>query len=340
MKTPHGVFDAALVVVRRRIDTCLSSLFVAGLVVGVTACDNSSRPPSTPSPTPVVTAITIGGTASLEVGFSFHLTATARLSDGSTVDVTARATWTSSNVEVATISQGGVLAALKEGDTEVRATYGNVAARHPITVVRDFANRTTPSGTYEVAGLVHETAPMTDIGISHARIEVVGGPLAGQVSFADSDGHFRLLNTVREGNFYLNFTHPAYEDVRFWVRELPRDARVDVAMVPNPGQATVEIRGHDICTERPRDPVSGGRTITNFSVSRGGVFERLSQGDIPFSIGVDVTVYRLSPAGELAWRGWPAPQVRVEPGYTYYLEAHGDVELCRRDYDFRFKVPR
>jgi hypothetical protein len=61
--------------------------------------------------------------------------------------------------------------------------------------------------------------------LAGARIDVVGGPLADQVFATDGEGRFSLPS-VTIGNFSLYFKKRGYEDARFWVKDLPRDARV------------------------------------------------------------------------------------------------------------------
>ena len=79
----------------------LKTLFLAaGIALAVTACS------TTPSPT--VTSITITG-PQLAIGGSGQFTATANFSDGTTLNVSASSTWTSSNTAVATVSATGLV---------------------------------------------------------------------------------------------------------------------------------------------------------------------------------------------------------------------------------------
>ena len=88
-----------------------------------TACGGTSTSPSQSGGT--ATAITVNGSP-LATG-TFQLTATARMSDGGTRDVTASAQWESSNRSIATISTAGMVTVLAAGQVEFRATYLGVA---------------------------------------------------------------------------------------------------------------------------------------------------------------------------------------------------------------------
>jgi uncharacterized protein YjdB len=62
------------------------------------------------------------------------LAAKALLADGSTLDVTGTATWTSDATAVASVGAGGSVTAIAPGTAHVRATYGGVWAESTITV--------------------------------------------------------------------------------------------------------------------------------------------------------------------------------------------------------------
>lgn len=62
------------------------------------------------------------------------LTATATMSSGDTADVTALATWTSSDNEVATVSTSGVVTAVAVGTATVTASYQGLTSACAVTV--------------------------------------------------------------------------------------------------------------------------------------------------------------------------------------------------------------
>ena len=92
-----------------------------GLALLSTACGGS-----TPTAASSVSSVSITGTAP-EVGAAAQFTATATLSDGTTMDVTSLATWTSSDAAVVTVSASGVVTGVSAGTAVVTATYSSVA---------------------------------------------------------------------------------------------------------------------------------------------------------------------------------------------------------------------
>ena len=97
-------------------------------------CTKASQP--APGPSAVVSAVTIGDFTTPAIGQTVQLTATAAFSDGTRQDVTIRATWTSSNLSVATIAPTGVLSGIGPGDVEIRVAYQGVADQRSIVVQR------------------------------------------------------------------------------------------------------------------------------------------------------------------------------------------------------------
>jgi hypothetical protein len=90
----------------------------------VAACDGSPNPAA---PTPAVATVsTVAVTGASTSGISFQLTATARMTDDTTRDVTGTATWASSNGALATVSPTGMVTIVGGGEFDIRATYQNV----------------------------------------------------------------------------------------------------------------------------------------------------------------------------------------------------------------------
>jgi uncharacterized protein YjdB len=58
----------------------------------------------------------------------------ATMSDGTTQDVSATATWASSNTSDATVSASGAVTAVSPGSVSIQATYQNVTGTDPITI--------------------------------------------------------------------------------------------------------------------------------------------------------------------------------------------------------------
>jgi 6-phosphogluconolactonase (cycloisomerase 2 family)/uncharacterized protein YjdB len=72
--------------------------------------------------------------SSIANGTSLQLTAAGVFSDGSTHDLTASVTWTSSSAAIATVSSGGVVTAMGVGSATITATQAGVSASTTVTV--------------------------------------------------------------------------------------------------------------------------------------------------------------------------------------------------------------
>ena len=72
--------------------------------------------------------------AQVAKGLHQQLTASGHFSDGSIVDLSAQATWTSGTPAVATVAPGGLAAALEPGLTEVTASFAGLTAATTLTV--------------------------------------------------------------------------------------------------------------------------------------------------------------------------------------------------------------
>jgi hypothetical protein len=108
---------------------------VAATLLGAACSKDSPNAPSTP-PTPQVTGVSIEGSTTLAEGATSQLNAVASQSDGTTMPVTTRAAWTTSDPTIATISATGLLTALRPGTADIAASFGSQTARRTAQVSR------------------------------------------------------------------------------------------------------------------------------------------------------------------------------------------------------------
>jgi hypothetical protein len=101
------------------------------LLISGSACHSNPVAPSSSS-------IAVTGTVPA-VGQTSQLDAKATLSNGTVQDVTAVATWSSSNIAVASVTAGGLLQVLSAGSAQITATYqgvsGQFSVSQPVTSV-------------------------------------------------------------------------------------------------------------------------------------------------------------------------------------------------------------
>jgi uncharacterized protein YjdB len=90
--------------------------------------------PGTVPPPPLVSITVTPATATVIVGSTQQMTATANYSDGEQIDVTGSATWTSSAPTIATINSVGLVTAAASGNSTITATYQTKAATAAIAV--------------------------------------------------------------------------------------------------------------------------------------------------------------------------------------------------------------
>ena len=108
----------------------LVSVVLAGAVTAV-SCGGSPSAPSPPAPK--VTAVVVSGTTP-GLGQSSTFKAVAQLDTGTTVDVTLTAAWSSTSINVATVTSNGVVTAHTFGTVEIIALYSAVSGRLTINV--------------------------------------------------------------------------------------------------------------------------------------------------------------------------------------------------------------
>ncbi|HEX8029635.1 MAG TPA: Ig-like domain-containing protein [Vicinamibacterales bacterium] len=93
-----------------------------------------------------MSSVSVSGTSSFTTVGQSQLTATATLSNGTTENRTATATWQSSNTAVATVSSPGVINVLASGDASITATVADVRGELGISVQIPNRKADPPSG--------------------------------------------------------------------------------------------------------------------------------------------------------------------------------------------------
>lgn len=188
-----------------------ASLRFLGMVLGTVsvgfsiACENGTRPapaPLAPTP-PTVTALTVAAPASSRVGAPpVTATATARLSDGSTEDVSSRAVWRSDDAGVAAVSTLGIVQPLAVGTTTITAEYAGRSGSASLRV---------EPAAFDVRGRVIEKYGSRPI--AGAAIAIASGPHAGTTATSDGNGDF-VLRDVSASVFAFRVSATDFEEER------------------------------------------------------------------------------------------------------------------------------
>ena len=116
-----------------------------------------------------LTTISVTCTAQTE---AHQCAAVANRSDGTTIQVTSQALWTSSNTGVATVDQSGFVRHRATGQVDIRATYQNVTGSRSLdivvgfgtsVVINEFGTRGPDESTDDFVELRNDTASPVDI---------------------------------------------------------------------------------------------------------------------------------------------------------------------------------
>lgn len=119
---------------------------ILGLVTGATTL--------TVLPASLVSIAVTPTSPSIAMGTAQQMTAVATYSDGSTLDITATAAWTTADASVSTIGATGLAGSVSEGSTAVTATIGALSGSTSLTV--------TPAALVSIA--VTPAIPSTPLG--------------------------------------------------------------------------------------------------------------------------------------------------------------------------------
>jgi Bacterial Ig-like domain (group 2) len=176
---------------------------VAGLAIGgLLACDNRpSHSPGLSTPTTpgaAVVRLEIEGPSAVPPGGTVQLTAIARLSDGSSRDITQEAVWASSNRMVLTVSAGRVTG-VQTGEARALVGLGATTANREVIVV--------PQDTFRIVGLVTEVDGPSSPVIG-ATVAVASGVGAGLTTSTGDDGRYKLYGLA--GDVELQISKNGY----------------------------------------------------------------------------------------------------------------------------------
>lgn len=204
----------------------VSAILAIVLIVSCESQSPTGPPTQTPGPTPsgslqLQEVVVAGAPAVLYPGKSQSARAVAHYNDGSYVDVTSSATWSSSDPACA--AEAGQIAGVSAGIAEIRAAFGGMTS----AAVRVACG-------YVVTITTTENFPTKDVRVPGVEGEVLDGPLAGTTFVTDGNGE-AVLPPVMTGGFRIRFKKSGFTNQVEVIRELPRDTTFGVAMVPEFG---------------------------------------------------------------------------------------------------------
>src|SRR5581483_8049610 len=209
-----------------------SALLSGAILIATTACvgggsaSTSTMPPTAPTPiAPTVASVTIASATISST--SYQLSASARLSDGTTTDVTHAAHWDSADTDVAIVSPSGLVTSINGGVVDIHATYRSVIGIAHLTVAR-------PAGPsiFTLAGVVHEVAPNARP-LGGVRLSIMAGPDFGTIVTSDANGAFRFPPLAR-GVIAVEASRDGYSIWKIANWPLDQDRQLDISLYPDP----------------------------------------------------------------------------------------------------------
>ncbi len=171
-------------------------------LVSVACVASSGRGLSGPradSPTMALEALTISGPTTVAPGHGATFTATGRLADGTTRDVSDRAIWRSSNSFVLCVSERGAATGATSGEVQLVASLGGLTATSSVLVV--------PAGTFRLAGTVSEAGRP----LAGATVAVIAGPGLGLSAMTNGAGAYVLYGVG--GGVEIQVTKAGYAPI-------------------------------------------------------------------------------------------------------------------------------
>jgi len=177
------------------------TLTAIAAALAIAACGSDGTTPTAPTPkTASVASVAVTGSP-LAVGATGQFIATATLSDGSTQNVTTGASWASSNPNVASVTNAGVVNAQTAGDADITATYNGVSGKTHVLLVRP------PSPVAVISGTV--TDGFSGGILPNISVQLVDTTSVLKSTRTDASGKYLVAN-VATGPLTVSFSAKSY----------------------------------------------------------------------------------------------------------------------------------
>jgi hypothetical protein len=285
-------------------DTCVNPGDACTCVPSCPDCKDCALRVCVPGCKPLdITGVLVTAPAQVVVGRQAQATASAALSDGSTIDVTYLASWQSSNAAVATVDSWGTISTVAVGDTTLTATVGAVrSAPQPLAVVeRPTLQRITVQNQSCYCGPIFAAAPATGVAPRPCMLE--DAPASTDILPIPSCGQVLLVGATLQFSAIGQFADGSYEDITAQVTWEVTPAAVGTlqdglftAAAPGTAQITAAL---DAVVSDPTDmrvvdhPTLDSLSIYAANVGYGVVDARPAASASPcFDCGIGVTVLR------------------------------------------------
>lgn len=247
-----------LLELRRRSRINAIAIVVAFACAG---CGRRSSPtPAAPTPPTSAAVAAVAVTGSPATTDTFQLTAIARFTDGTALDVTSAAGWESSNTAIATVSATGLVAIHGTGDVDLLATYQAVTGSTQLFVAQSAPTKVTLSGMVREAG--------TRRLLPGVRILVNNGPDAGAIAISDEGGLYTFPSLSLSSVIVLEASKDGYQTGRVLNLNLSSNRTDDFTLYPIPPH---DANGVDATARCNDQSWSWAQTSDEACTNHGGV---------------------------------------------------------------------
>jgi len=204
--------------------------------VSPTAPSEPPAPAPAPVPVPTVTGVTISGNLSFtRVGETSQLTATARLSDGTTKDVSSDPStrWISNDTAIFNVSTSGLVTIVEFGSASITALFQNRGTGQTVTA--------TPPGTFVVSGWVREPGQS---GVPGVRVIDTGSGRARQTT----DSGTYSVAQLPANQAHLRFEKDGFEPVEYDAKPADSEVAIQHIIRLNAGDSVtpLQMAPHDL----------------------------------------------------------------------------------------------
>jgi hypothetical protein len=277
----------------------VASLAIGG--IGLSCGSSQPAAPTAPSatltvttvpPTSTVTSIAVSGLTP-SFGTVSRFTATATFTDGRTEDVTAGATWQSSDSRILDVLQNGSVSPLAAGEADVIAIYRTVTGRAHLTI---------PAARFTLSGTVRDSS--SGGVLPNVRVEILNGSDAGKSATTNASGAYTIA-AVGFGAITLSLSADGYQAASKLI-VVAADTRTDFTLdrgLPGRGYlsfSTTATRGYSSI-----DVLIGGRVVGTIrqAGAAGGCLNAVPDARIVVPVSPGIITYSARTDLGITWAG-------------------------------------
>lgn len=169
------------------------------------------------------------------MGATTQFSATATLSDGTTVPVTSTASWSSSNSAAATVNASGAVTGVAAGDADITATYQTISGKAHVTVAR------RAPATFTITGTLRDGSSGAILANVIVEAEPADASATKRSATTDASGVY-AISGLPPGLVTLRVTASSYQPLTQTVT-VSADTRTDLVLTRTPPPDALSLAG-------------------------------------------------------------------------------------------------